>query len=188
VRDPKKKWVFRTDGLYLRSEENEEDTADKSALRVREERSFSDRMFGYGDIGYLRDRFKDIDYLITPMVGVGWKAILPEPVSLVFDVGVGGAFEKNPGFDSTSDAAFSVGEGFEWKISEGASLTQSVSGLWNLDDTEDAFYQGALSFAASITDRSELKLSFLVDYDNLPTTPDLDRTDSTLLATIVMKF
>ena len=66
VRDPKKKWIFRTDGLYLRSEENDVDTADKSTLNVREERSLGERLFAYGDIGYLRDRFKDIDYLITP--------------------------------------------------------------------------------------------------------------------------
>ncbi len=45
VRDPKKKWIFRTDGLYLRSEENEVDTADKSTLNVREERSLGDRLF-----------------------------------------------------------------------------------------------------------------------------------------------
>ena len=63
VRDPKKKWIFRTDGLYLRTEEDGDDTADKSALHVREERLLSDRLYLYGDIGYLQDRFKDIDDL-----------------------------------------------------------------------------------------------------------------------------
>ena len=94
------------------------DTADKSTLNLREERSLGDRLFAYGDIGYLRDRFKDIDYLVTPMVGIGWKAVLPEPVSSNFDVGVGGAFEKNPGFESTSNGAFSLGGSLKWDFSK----------------------------------------------------------------------
>ena len=122
------------------------------------------------------------------MVGIGWNAILPEPVSLAFDAGVGGAFEKNPGFESTSNAAFSLGESLKWNLSKRASLTQKLNGLWNFDDTEDAFYHGEIAITASISDRSELKVAYLVDYDNLPTTPDLDKTDTTLLATIVMKF
>ncbi len=188
VRDPKKKWIFRADGLYLRSEENDVDTTDRSALTLREERSLGERLFAYGDIGYLRDRFKDIDYLVTPMVGIGWKAVLPEPVSLNFDAGVGGAFEKNPGFDSTSNGAFSLGESLEWEISDRASLTQKLDGLWNMDDTDDAFYHGEIALSTSISERSELRVSYLVDYDNQPTDPELDELDTALLATLVMKF
>ena len=82
VRDPKKKWIFRTDGLYLAQRgERRGHRRDKSTFNVREERSLGDRLFAYADVRYLRDRFKDIDYLVTPMVGIGWKAILPEPVS-----------------------------------------------------------------------------------------------------------
>jgi putative salt-induced outer membrane protein YdiY len=188
MRDPKKLWVFKTAGLYLRSEQDGEDTADKTVFHVREERLLSERLFAFGDIGYLRDRFKDIDYLVSPQVGVGWKAILPEPISLVFDAGVGAAFEKNPGRDSTSDAAFNVGEEFVWNFSERASLTQRVRGLWKFDDTEDAFYHGEIAVAASLTELLELKIAYLVDYDNLPSSPDLDKTDTALLAALVMKF
>jgi putative salt-induced outer membrane protein YdiY len=188
LRDPKKLWVFRANGLYLRSEDDGEDTADKTLLHLREERLLTERLFAFGDVGYLRDRFKDIDYLISPSVGLGWNAILPEPVSLVFDGGVGAAFEKNPGGESTSDAAFNLGESLVWKLSPRATLTQSVRGLWKFDDTEDAFYHGEIAIAASLSKRSELKVAYLVDYDNLPTTPDLDKTDTALLAAIVMKF
>jgi putative salt-induced outer membrane protein YdiY len=188
VRDAKKKYLFRTEGLYLSSEQDGVDTADKTPLLVRAERSLSERLFAFGEAGYLRDRFKEIDYLVSPLVGVGWKAILPEPVSLVFDAGVGGAFEKNEGGDSTSDAAFKLGESLDWALSKRATLTQSVMGLWKLDYTEDAYYHAEIGVAASLTARSELRVAYLVDYDNLPTTPELDKTDTTLLATVVMKF
>ena len=122
------------------------------------------------------------------MLGVGWKAVLPEPLSLNFDVGVGGALEKNPGFDSTSNGAFSLGESLEWEISDKASLTQKVDGLWSFDDTDDAFYHGEIALAMSISKRSELRLSYLLDYDNQPTDPELDNLDTALLATLVMKF
>jgi putative salt-induced outer membrane protein len=188
VRDPKKLWVFRADGLYLRTEEDGNDTADKTLLHLREERALTERLFAFGDIGYLRDKFKDIDYLVSPSVGAGWKAILPEPVSLIFDGGIGVAFEKNPGMDSTSDAAFNLGEEFVWNFSPRASLSERVRGLWKFDDTEDAFYHGEIALAASLTEMMELKVAYLVDYDNLPTSPELDKTDTALLATVVMKF
>jgi putative salt-induced outer membrane protein YdiY len=188
VRDPKKLWVFRTAGLYLRSEQDGDDTADRTVLHVREERALSERLFAFADVGYLRDKFKAIDYLVSPSVGAGWKAILPEPVSLIFDGGVGVAFEKNPGLDSTSDAAFNLGEEFVWNFSERASLTQRIRGLWKFDDTEDAIYHGEIAVTASLTELVELKVAYLVDYDNLPTSPELDKTDTALLATVVMKF
>jgi putative salt-induced outer membrane protein YdiY len=188
VRDPKKKYVFRTEGLYLRSDQDGIDTADKTTFLARGERSLSERLFAFAEAGYLRDRFKDIDYLVSPLVGIGWKALLPEPVSLVFDAGVGGAFEKNPGGDSTSDAAFKLGESLDWALSKRATLTQSVMGLWKMDDTEDAFYHAEIAIAASLTARSEIRVAYLIDYDNLPTSPELDKTDTALLATVVMKF
>ena len=188
VRDAGKLWVFLADGLYLQSEEDDEETADKSLLHLRAERSLSERLFAFGDIGYLRDEFKEIDYLISPSVGAGWKAILPEPISLVFDAGVGVAFEKNPGRDSTSDAAFNVGEEWIWNFSKRASLTQRVRGLWKFDDTEDAFYHGEIALAASLTEMMEIRITYLVDYDNLPSSPELDKTDTTLLATVVVNF
>jgi putative salt-induced outer membrane protein YdiY len=188
TRDPKKLWVFKTDGLYLRSEQDGEDTADKTVLHVREERAISERLFVFGDVGYLRDKFKDIDYLVAPQVGAGWKAILPEPMSLIFDAGIGAAFEKNPGLNSTSDAAFNVGEEWIWNFSKRASLTQRIRGLWKFDDTEDAFYHGEIAVAASLTETMELKVAYLVDYDNLPSSPELDKTDTALLATVVLKF
>jgi putative salt-induced outer membrane protein YdiY len=188
LRDPKAKYVLRFEGLYLRSEQNDEDTADKTVLLARGERGFTERLFAFAEVGYLRDRFKEIDYLVSPLVGVGWKLILPEPVSLVVDAGVGGAFEKQPGGESTSDAAFKLGESLQWAISERLLLTQSVTGLWKMDDTEDANYHAEIGVASSLTARSELKLAYLIDYDNLPTSPELDKTDTALLATLVMKI
>jgi putative salt-induced outer membrane protein YdiY len=188
VRDPKKLWVFRADGFYLRTDQDGEQTADKTLLHAREERKITDRWFALADIAYLRDRFKDIDYLVAPSVGMGWKAILPEPVSLIFDGGVGYAFEKNPGLDKTSDAAFNLGEALVWNLSKRATLLERVRGLWKFDDTEDAIYHGELTLAAGLTKHSQLKVSYLVDYDNLPTSPELDKTDTALLATVAMKF
>ena len=41
---------------------------------------------------------------------------------------------------ATADAAFSLGESLTWDLSKRASLTQKLNGLWNFDDTEEAFY------------------------------------------------
>jgi putative salt-induced outer membrane protein YdiY len=188
VRDAMKKWVFRTEGLYLRSEENDIDTADKTVFLARAERSFTDRFFGFGEVGYLDDRFKEIDYLITPTVGIGYKVILPEPVSFVVDGGIAGAFEKELDGESTEDLAFKLGDSLDWAISERVTFFQTATGLWKFEDTDDAHYRGDIGIAASLTKSSELRITYLLDYDNLPPSPELDKLDTALLVTYVMKF
>ena len=188
VRNPHARYVFRTEGLYLRSEQDGRDTGEKTTLLVRGERAFSDRLFTFAEAGYLRDPFKEIDYLVSPLVGAGWNVLLAEPVSLVVDAGLGGAFERDLGGASTSDAAFKLGESLVWTISPRAELTQSATALWRLEDPEDAYYHAEIGVAASVTARSELKLSYLVDYDSQPPAPDLEKTDTALLVTVAMRW
>jgi putative salt-induced outer membrane protein YdiY len=192
VYDPKTHSLFKADAFWLYSKSDGEATADKATARLRYEYKFTERIYGFGQVGYLRDRFKNITYLISPMAGAGYLVLKEKTLELGLDGSLGGAFEKDSGFDATSSGAFAVGEAFTWKISPSATFTQKMSGLWKMNDTSDYFFHFDVGVAATLTKNFEIKVSYLVDYKNMPLSPDpanpLTKTDTALIATILYKF
>lgn len=188
VYDPKTKNLFKTEGFYLWGQSDGETNVDKGGVGFRYERKLSDRTYFFAELPYLRDRFKGITYLISPAVGVGVKAVKSDKVELDLSAGAGGAFEKDEGLEATSSGAVSAAEALTWKISQSATFTQKLTGLWKTDDWSDSFYHFEIAVAAGLTKRTELKVAALADYKNKPVTPDMDKTDTALIAALVMKF
>ena len=56
------------------------------------------------------------------------------------------------------------------------------------DDTGDAFYHFDVSLATSLSKLLELKLAWLLDHKTRPAFADLEKTDTSFLATVVAKF
>jgi putative salt-induced outer membrane protein YdiY len=187
VYDPKTHSLFKADAFYLRSSADGVATTDKAAASLRYEYKVTERFYAFGQLGYQRDRFKDLTYLITPMLGGGYDVVKEKTFALAVEASIGGAFEKDSGLDATSSGAFSVGESFTWKISPGATFTQKASGLWKTNDTSDAFYHFEVGLSASLVKAFELKVAYLIDYKNI-VPPALKKTDTALIAALVYKF
>jgi len=188
VYDPKTHALFRADAFYLRSTNNGAATADKGAASFRYEYTVTDRVYAFAQVGYLRDQFKNVLYLVTPMAGGGYYFVKQKDLELTGDASVGGAFESDSGYAATNSGAFSVGQGFSWKISPNATFTEKVTGLWKMNHLSDSFYHFETSLAASITKASELKITYLVDFKNRPNPDTLKKTDTALIAAFVYKF
>lgn len=188
VYDPKTHNLFKADAFWLYSKSEGEATADKAGARIRYEYKFTERIYGFGQVAYLRDRFKNVTYLIAPMAGAGYLVLKQTNLELGLDGSLGGAFEKDSGYDATSSGAFAVGQSFLWKISPAATLTQKASGLWKMDDTSDYFLHFDIGVAATLTKSFEMKISWLVDYKNKPLPATLNSTDTAFIAAILYKF
>jgi putative salt-induced outer membrane protein YdiY len=186
--DPKTKNVLKFGGLYLRSDSNGETTADKLTAFARDEYSFTDRFFVYGEVVYLSDAIAQVDYLVSPNAGAGYKFVKTDAVTLEASAGFGGAFEKYEGQDSTSSGAYRVGEAFAWKISPTVAFTQKASGLWKSNDTGDAYYHFDVGFTTSLSKILELKLAYLLDHKTRPAVATLEKTDTAFIAAVVAKF
>jgi putative salt-induced outer membrane protein YdiY len=186
--DPKTHSVFKAEALYLRSTANGETTADKASALARYEYKFTDRFYAFGQVSYLRDQFKNMTYLVSPMAGAGYYVVKEKTIELSLDGSVGGAFEKDSGYDATSSGAFGAGEAFSWKISPTATFTQRFGALWKMDDTSDSFYHFEVGLAATLTKSFELKVAYFVDYKNEPRPSTLKKTDTALVAALVYKF
>jgi putative salt-induced outer membrane protein YdiY len=183
--DPKTDRTFKASALYLQGEAEGETQVDKTTANGRYARDRG-RSFWFGELSYLRDAFKEIDYLIAPIVGAGYFIEKSEARTLTVDAGAGAAFESGSA-GSDSSPAVRAGEAFEWAISPTSRFTQHLNGLWKTSDTADALYHFDAGITTTVAARAELKVSYVYDYKNDPP-PDVEKGDSALFAALLYKF
>jgi len=188
TRDARTKHVLKFAALYLWSEQDGESSADRLSFLARYEYKLTSRAFTFGQVQYLRDPFKEIEYLVAPTGGLGYKVVDTDRTKFSVDGGIGGSWEKNTGLDVEFSGAVTAGEQFSHKLTETASLTEAVSALWKMDDFGDALYTFGAGIAATVTTRTSMKLEVLDTYKTKPPTEDVEENDVALLASLVYKF
>jgi putative salt-induced outer membrane protein YdiY len=188
IDDPKTRTVWKFKGLYLRGDNNGALAVDRLLLEGRNERTLTTRVYAFGQLQFIEDQFKEIDYLIAPSAGVGYKLIKATLTTLSVDGGLGVKWEKNPGFDTRRSVVFTGSDKLEHKLSTTATITQALSALWKADDFGDALYTFTAGAAAALTTRTQLKLELLDTYATRPPTITVKSNDVALLTALVYKF
>jgi putative salt-induced outer membrane protein YdiY len=135
------------------------------------------RAFTYGQLQFLRDTFKEIDYLVAPTAGIGYKLVDEPQTTLAVDAGVGAVREKSPNLAATTSGAFTASEHFMHKLSDLASVTQQVAGLWKTSDVGDSLYTFGAALADSLTWKSQLRIELLDTYKGKPPNPAVQEND-----------
>ncbi len=187
-RDPKTKTVFKADALYILATENGQENVDRALANGRVEYLLSERTYAFGQLSYVRDRFKDIDWLLAPTVGLGYKLVKTDRTTFDVDSSVGIVMENNTGFDTKTDGAFTLGERFSHKLSDNATITQGFAALWKMYDPGDALYTFSAGLAASVTARTQLKLEFQDIYKTRPTGVGVQKNDIAFITAFVYRF
>jgi putative salt-induced outer membrane protein YdiY len=187
--DPQTRNIIKSDGLFLRGETEGELSAHRTGLNVRDEYRLTERIFIFGQNQYLKDEFKEIEYLLAPTGGIGYKLIDTPETKLAIDGSAGVVWEKNTGIDDTSTSgALAVGEKLQHQLTENTVLTQAFAGLWKTEDFEDALFTLGVSIAASMSTRTQLKFEALDTYKNKPPLPTIQPNDIAVLMSIVYKM
>lgn len=186
--DPKTASVWKFKGLYLRGTNNDVLAVDRLHLEGRNERTLSERVYAFGQLQFLQDEFKEIDYMFAPGVGVGYKVIATPVTTFNVDGGLGFKVEKNPGFDRRNDAVITASNKFEHKLSTTAAITQSFGALWKANEFGDALYTFTVGAAAALTTRTQMKIELLDTYSTRPPNAAVKNNDVALLTTLVYKF
>jgi len=186
--DPKTKNVFKSAGLLLYGKSDGEKTAEQFGLTFRDEYALTPRAFVYGDFRYLHDRFKGIEYLLSPTGGAGYRVVNLPATSLVVSAGLGAVSEKDYGFDLHTTGAVTFDEKLTQKLTSTATAGQSFAALWKTSDFGDALYAFRVNLAAGITSQAELKVELIDTYKNKPPDPALQKNDVTLIMGLVYKF
>lgn len=186
--NPHTRNVVRGSGLYLRSSDSGVTTASRSLVTARDEYTINGRLFVYGQIEYQRDVFKGIEHVVSPQGGVGVKVVDKPKIVFALDGGLGAAFEKLVGEESTTKLAVNSSDRVEWKPSETMVLFQKTSALWKADDFGDAYYHAELGLTTRLAKRLDLKLAFTDDYKTKPSSPTLKKNDTSFIASLLFKL
>jgi putative salt-induced outer membrane protein len=186
--DPKTKNVVKSTGLFLYGQTDGEPTNEQYGLSARDEYSFRPRAFVFGEMRYLHDRFKGIEYLLTPTGGVGYKLVDDTVTTLAVSAGLGGVWEQDYDVDLKTNGAVSVDEKLSRKLSASAGVNQSFAALWTIDDFGDALYIFGLNLTATVVGKAQLKIEVLDTYKTRPPLPTLQSNDVAFITGIVYKF
>lgn len=180
--------VAKYDAFYLRGDSNGDLILDRTTLGARDEYKVSPLIYAFADAHFLRDRFKEIDYLVTPTVGVGRHLIKEKNLDLAVEGGVGMVVEKDAGLTRQTSGALTAKQLLTWKFSPTATLGESAAALWKTNHFGDALYHFEASLASDLTAKSQLKLAALDDYKTRPPAPGIKKNDISIIAAVVMKF
>ncbi|MGE3179374.1 MAG: YdiY family protein [Vicinamibacterales bacterium] len=185
--DPQTRNTVKSDALYLRGETAGTLSADRLNVNIRDQYRINGRAYVFAQNQYLRDSFKNIDYLLAPTGGLGYKVIDTPETKLDADAGIGGVWEKNPGLAVRSSGAVTFGEKLSQKLTGTTTLTQSFAGLWKTDDFGDSLYTFGVGIAAAISSRTQLKVEVLDVYKNKPPLASIVKNDVATIVAIVFK-
>jgi putative salt-induced outer membrane protein YdiY len=188
TRTPKARNVMKWTGLYLRGDQNDVVVVNRTSLGFRDEYILSTRTFLFGQIDYLRDTFKLIDYLVAPAAGVGFKVVDSDATKFSVDVGAGSVSEKNPGVDARTSAAITGGEKVVLQLTPTAAIKHATTGLWKADDLEDGLYTFSVGLATRISERLQLSIDLLDTFKNRPPTPATKKNDVAVVTAITATF
>jgi putative salt-induced outer membrane protein YdiY len=175
--DPRTKDVVKADAFYILNSESGVSTVDRTSAHLRDERSLDPRWYAFGDGQFLKDHFKEIDYLLSPTVGIGARLVKTPTRELLAELGAGAIFEKDEPGVRTSSGALRAGESCDWKISDSASFTENAFALWKTSDFADAYYHLDVGIGAAINDHFEIKVALIDEYKRKPPDPTVKRND-----------
>jgi putative salt-induced outer membrane protein YdiY len=180
--------VFRATGLYLQGRQHDLVVANRTSLGLRDRYDFSPRGFVFGQLDYLRDTFKRIDYLVAPTAGVGLTVLHTDATTFAVDAGVGAVWEKNPERGVRNDAAVSAAMKLERKLTDTAMLKHAVNALWKAADPSDGLYTISIGLSTKLSERLQMSIDILDTFKNEPRTADTQQNDVALVTGITATF
>ncbi len=188
VRDPLKKSVTKVKSSYLRGAQNKSVNLDRSSVAIRDEYTLSGRVFAFGQLDYLRDRFKSIVFIWNPSGGLGYKIFNSDKTKLEVSGGAGGILEKDAALESEKSGSVIAGETFRYKLSNGSALTESHSTIWKTKDFSDSLSNFSIGITTSVAKKLEVKSEFSDSFKNRPAGASIKKNDTAFITTFLVKF
>jgi putative salt-induced outer membrane protein YdiY len=188
TRDPKTRNVMKWTGLYLRGKQNDALVANRLSLSFRDQYELTARAYTFGQVDYLRDTFKLIDYLVAPTAGVGYKLVDTPSTEFSTDAGLGVVWEKNPDLDVRTSTALTAGEKLEYALTATSTLKHAATGLWKANDMADGLYTFSIGLGTRISEQLQLSVDVLDTFKNRPPTATTKKNDVAVVTAITAKF
>ncbi len=185
--DTKKRNILKADGLFIRGTNGGVVSTNRLTLNFRDEHQANGRFFLFAQGQFLRDQFKEIDYLVAPTTGLGIKAVDRPATKLSLNAGVGGVWERNTRRAVRRSGALTFGERLTQALSPAMSLTQSLSALAKMEDLADALFTFSTGVVASINSRAQFKVEWIDTYKSRPPAAGVRKNDLSVIVALVVR-
>lgn len=185
--DRKLRNSIRSEGLLLRGDTDGELTADRLGVKGRHEFRLPDGGFVFEQLQYVRDKFKDTEYLVAPTSGLGLRLVDTEFTRATLDIGIGGVWERRFSTGLQKSGALTYTQKLTRQLPRSATLIESLSALHKTEDFGDALYTFDASVAAALTSRTQIKVEVLDTYKTRLPAVGFVNNDVTLIVALVYK-
>lgn len=181
-------WGFDITATFTRSDDEGVLTAERYTAGLRARRAFGERWEVFGGVGAEKDPFAGYDLLSLVEAGATYKALVGPRHTLSFDAGLTwtdeNRVEPEPDFRYAGGLA---GLAYEWKISDTASLTQTLVYYPNFEETADWRAHSNTGLTTSVSSRLAVNVGYELRYRNQPI-GDRESTDRTTKVSLVLNF
>lgn len=157
----------RFDLGYSQSD-NQMDSQDWTSLtRYAHDISEDGRWFNPWTLEIFHDKFADIDYRVTPSIGLGYWFLQDEDRKFSLEGAFG--YEKTEYYNDSDETMIFQARGYyEQKILDNAKISQEVIVTPALDGESGVRVKSETGFTNPLSDSLNLDTRYIVDYDSEP--------------------
>jgi putative salt-induced outer membrane protein YdiY len=184
--DKTRRQVFSAEGLNLRSSQDGAAIVDRSTVSARDQYALTPRSYLFGQVQYVRDVFKSIEYLVAPTAGGGVKLIDEDTSALSADLSVGTVVEKDDDLARTTSTAATFSEKASHELATGTDLTQSYSALWS--NGHGILHTLQVGIAAKLNAHIQIKVDAIDTYRTRTFEAGVKPNDTSLLTSLGLTF
>jgi len=180
-------WANRA--IYLFGEMDGETSAENILVSSRLDWQHTGRIYSYYELQGTRDRFKNYSYRLLPAVGLGYKVVAAEVITLGLDVGLSQVVTKyyDTG-DTDSYTGLKIGQQLVWKIAETSEFNEKLEVDPDISQFSRYFLRLEANLITAIAKSWSVKLTFIDNYDNKPVGAGIKKNDVTFIAGLSRKF
>lgn len=181
----KQRWEHKFNIDSLRTEDNNNLTAESYGLEFQSNYKLSDKQYWFTRLKYDDDRFSGYDYQTSISTGYGFNVFDTKMSSLSLDVGIGFRQSQLIGAADAEQEPIAVAKiDYSKKIGENTTFTQDFS----IDaGSENIYSEANTGLKVSITDTIAMKLSYSLK-NNSEVPADIEKTDTVSAVTLVYGF
>lgn len=174
----------------FRTEDDNEETANKWLADVRWERVLQKRLFAFIAADYLKDKFSGFDYKVGAGPGLGFDIYKTDRHSLKGLLAIYYYYEKfSKGPRSKDDyIAGKASLNYEWQIFENMKFQEDLSFIESFKDSEKYFVNSETAVEFAIQKNLSLRVSYTVAYQNEPPSPDVKNSDRVFFTSLIIDF
>ncbi len=174
-------WRHKFDAIADFGEVSGTSTKERYALGYQIDRDLNERTYVYGNADYFNDKFGAFVEGYFVGGGLGYKAILPEPMSWNLEGGLGFRSQEDTLDVSNDELAARGFSDFDYALNDNVSLYNDTEIIWSDSDT---YIWNDVGITAQLMGNLAARLSFRVDHHtDVPV--GTEKTDTALRGGIV---